>query len=114
VDSIRAIVIGGKVAAAMHRDRKQLTPGSPPVFEKVRLTPEERTTCLRSAKVIGLQLAGIDLIRTSHGPVVLDVTPTPSIDRAEAATGIDIAGQVIEFLEKQFARKQRPSRASSP
>jgi ribosomal protein S6--L-glutamate ligase len=113
VDSIRAIVIGAKVAASLHRDRKRPSPAGEHRMEKVRLTPEERTTCVRAAKAIGLQLAGIDLIRTSHGPVVLDVTPTPSIDRAEAATGVDIAKHIIELLEKQFARKQRKPRLVS-
>jgi ribosomal protein S6--L-glutamate ligase len=113
VDSIRAIVVGAKIAASMHRDRKRSSPSGEHVFEKVRLTPEERSTCLRAAKAIGLQLAGVDLIRTSHGPVVLDVTPTPSIDRAEAATGVDIARQVVELLEKQFARMQKRPQAAS-
>jgi ribosomal protein S6--L-glutamate ligase len=111
VDSIRAIVVGARVVASLHRDHKRVNPAGEHVLEKVRLTPEERTTCLRAAKAIGLQIAGIDLIRTSHGPVVLDVTPTPSIDRAEAPTGVDIAKQMIELLEKQLARKS-PRHAS--
>jgi len=70
----------------------------------IRITPEERSTALRAAKTMGLNVAGVDLLRSNHGPVVLEVNSSPGLEGIEGASGKDIAGSVIEFLEKNENR----------
>ena len=101
---IRCLVIGGKVVAAMKRQAKEgefrsnLHRGG--VASLIRLTPEERSTAVRAAKKMGLNVAGVDLLRSNHGPVVLEVNSSPGLQGIETATGKDIAGLVVEFIEK--------------
>ncbi len=100
---IRCIVVGGKVIAAMKRTavkgeyRSNLHRGGK--AEKIKLTPEERSLAVRAAKVMGLDFAGVDIIRASEGPKVLEVNSSPGIEGIEKATGIDIAGKIIQFVE---------------
>jgi ribosomal protein S6--L-glutamate ligase len=100
---IRCIVVGGRVIAAMQRTaskgeyRSNLHRGGK--AEKVKLSPEERSLAVRAAKVMGLDFAGVDIIRSSKGPVVLEVNSSPGLEGIEKATGIDIAGKIIEFVE---------------
>jgi len=104
---IRCFVVGGKVVAAMKRQ------GAPGEFrsnihrggsaEQIRLTPEERSTATRAAKAMGLQVAGVDILRSNHGPVVMEVNSSPGLEGIEAATGVDVSGKIIEFLEKSVA-----------
>jgi ribosomal protein S6--L-glutamate ligase len=100
---IRAIVIGGKVVAAMQRKgaadefRSNLHRGGK--ASAIKITPEERSTAVRAAKTLGLNVCGVDMLRSNHGPVVMEVNSTPGLEGIEAATGKDIAGMVIEFLE---------------
>lgn len=104
---IRALVIGGRVVAAMQRTgapddfRSNLHRGGKAVAVKV--TPEERSTAVRAAKIMGLNVCGVDMLRSNHGPVVMEVNSTPGLEGIETATGVDIAGQIIEFLEKNAA-----------
>ncbi len=101
---IRAFVIGGKVVASMKRV------GAPGEFranlhrggraEKLKLTPEERSTAVRAAKAMGLNIAGVDILRSNHGPVVIEVNSSPGLEGIEKATGVDVAGAIIKFLEK--------------
>lgn len=101
---IRAFVIGGKVVAAMKRQaaagefRSNLHRGGH--AEKVKLTPEERSIAVRAAKTLGLNVAGVDLLRSNHGPVVMEVNSSPGLEGIERATGVDVAGKVIALLEK--------------
>ncbi|GAB4535958.1 MAG: 30S ribosomal protein S6--L-glutamate ligase [Ruegeria sp.] len=101
---IRAIVIGGKVVAAMKRTgaegdfRSNLHRGGS--AQVVKLTPEERATAVRAAKTMGLNACGVDMLRANHGPVVMEVNSSPGLEGVEKATGLDIAGKMIEFLEK--------------
>ncbi|MFP4295411.1 MAG: 30S ribosomal protein S6--L-glutamate ligase, partial [Halothiobacillaceae bacterium] len=67
----------------------------------VRITPEERSTAVRSAKIMGLDVCGVDMLRSNHGPVVMEVNSSPGLEGVEKATGQDIAGKIIEFLEKK-------------
>jgi ribosomal protein S6--L-glutamate ligase len=67
------------------------------------LTPEERSTAVRAAKKMGLNVAGVDLLRSNHGPVVLEVNSSPGLQGIETATGKDVAGLIIQFIEK-FAK----------
>jgi ribosomal protein S6--L-glutamate ligase len=104
---IRCFVVGGKVVAAMRRQAKQgefrsnLHRGAS--AEKVKLTPEERSTALRAAKTLGLSIAGVDILRSNHGPVVIEVNSSPGLEGIEAATGVDVAGRVVEYIEKDAA-----------
>jgi ribosomal protein S6--L-glutamate ligase len=104
---IRCFVIGERVVAAMLRQaapgefRSNLHRGG--TATKVKLTPEERSTAVRSAKTMGLNVAGVDLLRSNHGPVVMEVNSSPGLEGIEAATGVDVAGKIIEFLEKKAA-----------
>lgn len=101
---IRAFVIGGKVIAAMKRTgaegefRSNLHRGGS--AQVVKLSPEERSTAIRAAKSMGLNVCGVDMLRSNHGPVVMEVNSSPGLEGIEKATGIDVAGKVIEFLEK--------------
>ncbi|KIT14810.1 30S ribosomal protein S6--L-glutamate ligase [Jannaschia aquimarina] len=101
---IRAIVIGGKVIAAMKRTgaegefRSNLHRGGS--AQLVKLTPEERSTAVRAAKAMGLNACGVDMLRANHGAVVMEVNSSPGLEGVEKATGLDVAGKMIEFLEK--------------
>ncbi|WP_421784017.1 30S ribosomal protein S6--L-glutamate ligase [Kiloniella litopenaei] len=102
---IRALVIGGKVVAAMQRTgaegdfRSNLHRGGS--AKPIKISPEERSTAIRAAKAMGLNVCGVDMLRANHGPVVMEVNSSPGLEGVEKATGIDIAGKVIEFLEKK-------------
>ena len=104
---VRAFVIGGKVVAAMQRKggpgefRSNLHRGGK--AQQIKITPEERSTAVRAAKILGLNVCGVDMLRSNHGPVVMEVNSTPGLEGIEIATGKDIAGMVIEFLEKNAA-----------
>jgi ribosomal protein S6--L-glutamate ligase len=101
---IRCLVVGDKVIAAMKRQgaegdfRSNLHRGGSAAT--IRITPEERSTAIRAAKTMGLNVCGVDLLRANHGPVVMEVNSTPGLEGVEKATGIDVAGKIIEFLEK--------------
>jgi ribosomal protein S6--L-glutamate ligase len=105
---IRAFVVGRRVVAAMERHaapgefRSNIHRGGS--AEKVRLTPEELSTAVRTARQIGLAVAGVDLMRSNHGAVVLEVNSSPGLEGIEEATGVDVAGRIIEFLEKNAGR----------
>ncbi len=100
---IRAFVIGGKVIAAMQRTgaegefRSNIHRGGS--AKTVRITPEERSTAVRAAKALGLNVCGVDMLRANHGPVVMEVNSSPGLEGIEGATGKDIAGMIIEFIE---------------
>lgn len=102
---IRCLVIGDKVVASMKRQgaegefRSNLHRGGS--AHTVRITPEERSTAVRAAKIMGLNVAGVDLLRANHGPVVMEVNSSPGLEGVEKATGIDVAGKIIEFIEKK-------------
>ena len=101
---IRALVIGGKVVAAMKRTgaaddfRSNLHRGGS--AEKAKISPEERATAVRAAKTLGLNVCGVDMLRSNHGPVVMEENSSPGLECVENATGLDVSGRIIEFLEK--------------
>ena len=100
---IRALVVGGKVIAAMQRTgadddfRSNLHRGGS--AKAIRISPEERATAIRSAKTLGLNVCGVDMLRSNHGPVVMEVNSSPGLEGVEKATGIDVAGKIIEHIE---------------
>ncbi|KGK99776.1 ribosomal protein S6 modification protein [Methanococcoides methylutens] len=101
---IRCFVIGGKVVAAIKRQalagefRSNIHRGG--TAEIIRITPEERSTAVRAAKIMGLNVAGVDLLRSNHGPLVMEVNSSPGLEGIETATGKDIAGMIIDYTEK--------------
>jgi len=100
---IRCFVIGGKVVAAMKRQgaegefRSNLHRGGS--AEVVRLTKEERATAVNAAKAMGLNVCGVDLLRSNRGPVVMEVNSSPGLEGIEAATKKDVAGMIFELIE---------------
>jgi len=107
---IRCFVVGDKVVASMMRKGKEgefrsnLHRGGSASI--VKITPDERRTAVRSARIMGLNVAGVDLLRSNRGPVVMEVNSSPGLEGIEKATGKDVAGMIIEFIEKN-ARKGR-------
>jgi len=104
---IRAFVVGDKVIAAMSRQappgefRSNLHRGG--TAQAVKLTPEERATAVSAAKATGLRVAGVDLLRAKHGPVVIEVNSSPGLQGIESSTKKDVAGAIIEYIEKHRA-----------
>jgi ribosomal protein S6--L-glutamate ligase len=100
---IRAFVVGGKVVAAMRRQ------GAPGDFrsnlhrggraEVIKLTPSERSAAVRATKSIGLGVAGVDLLQSDEGPMVLEVNSSPGLEGIEEASGVDIADLIVEYIE---------------
>lgn len=101
---IRCLVVGGKVVAAMKRQaqegefRSNLHRGGK--AEIVKLTKAERETAVKAAKTMGLNVCGVDILQASSGPVVMEVNSSPGLEGIETATGLDVAGMVVEFIEK--------------
>ena len=101
---IRLLVIGDRVVAAMKRQgsagefRSNLHRGG--LGEKVRITPQERTMAVRAARTLGLNVCGVDMLRAEGGPLVVEVNSSPGIEGLEKAIGVDVAGLMIEFLER--------------
>ena len=100
---IRCLVVGSKVVASMKRQAKEgefrsnLHRGG--TASLIRLTPEERSTAVRAAQKMGLNVAGVDLLRSNHGPVVLEVNSSPGLEGIESATGKDVASLIVQFIE---------------
>ena len=102
---IRCLVIGEKVVAAMMRRAKEgefrsnLHRGG--TAELIRITPEERSTAVRAAAAMGLNVAGVDILRSNHGPVIMEVNSSPGLEGIEKSTGKDIASMIIDFITKE-------------
>ena len=102
---IRALVVDGKVVAAMKRTgaegefRSNLHRGGS--AQQIKISTAERATALAAAKCMGLRVCGVDMLRANHGPVVMEVNSSPGLEGVENATGIDVAGRIIEALEKK-------------
>ena len=103
---IRCFVVGDKVVASMKRQaeegefRSNLHRGGS--AELIRLTPEERSTAVRAAKIMGLNVCGVDMLRSNHGPVIMEVNSSPGLKGIETASQKDIAEMIIQFIEKRF------------
>jgi ribosomal protein S6--L-glutamate ligase len=100
---IRAFVIGNRVVAAMERQgadgdfRSNLHRGGS--ASAIKITPEERSTAVRAARALGLNVAGVDMLRSNHGPVIMEVNSSPGLEGIEKATNKDIATKIIQFIE---------------
>lgn len=113
---VRCFVIGDRVVAAM---RRQAQPGE---FRSnlhrggsasvARISPAERRTAVAAARAMGLNVAGVDLIRSNHGPLVLEVNSSPGLEGIEEASGIDVASLVVEFIERNARRSRTRTRGA--
>lgn len=100
---IRCFIVGGKVIASMKRQGKEgefrsnLHQGGSASL--IKITAAERATAINASKAMGLNVCGVDLLRSNHGPVVMEVNSSPGLEGIEGATQKDIAGMVIDFIE---------------
>ncbi len=103
---LRCFVVGDRVVAAMRRQgaegefRSNLHRGGS--AEKVKLTPEERAMAVAAAKVMRLRVAGVDILRSDRGPLVMEVNASPGLEGIERTSGVDVAGAIVEFIEKDI------------
>ena len=109
-EDIRAFVVDGKVVGAMKRTGKEgefrsnvHRGGS---VELIKLSKEERKAALVSARAMGLSIAGVDLLQSDRGPLVLEVNSSPGLQGIEKATQKDIAGKIIDYVERKVKEKQ--------
>jgi ribosomal protein S6--L-glutamate ligase len=104
---LRALVVGGRVVAAMRRraapDEYRSNVHRGGRAERVRLGPELEQLAVRATQILGLRVAGVDLIESDDGPLVLEVNSSPGLDGIESATGIDVAAAIVDHLEQQLA-----------
>lgn len=114
---IRAFVIGGRVVGAMMRQsldedfRSNIHQGG--VGEKVTLTQDEKKLAVKAAKKLGLELAGVDLVRSNRGPLVIEVNSSPGLEGVERATGKDIAARIIKYIELNARRKPKKDKVGA-
>lgn len=101
---IRCFVVGGHVVAAMKRQslsseefRSNLHRGGK--ASAVEITEEERTMAIRAAHIMGLNVAGVDIVRSDRGPLIIEINASPGLEGIEKATHVDVAGKIIEFIE---------------
>jgi len=105
---IRCFVVGGQVVASMERIaqegefRANIHLGA--TARPIQVTDEERDLAIKAAKIIGLDVAGVDMVRSNSGPKLLEVNSSPGLEGIESATGIDVAGRMIEFLENNLRK----------
>jgi ribosomal protein S6--L-glutamate ligase len=111
---IRCFVVGDRVVAAMMRKgqegefRSNLHRGGQATI--VKISPDERATAVRSARAMGLRVAGVDLLRSDRGPMVLEVNSSPGLEGIEKSTGLDVAGSIVELIEKRAKRGRTKTR----
>ncbi len=102
-EDVRCFVVGDRVVAAMKRKgqegefRSNIHRGGS--AEAIKITPEERSTAVRAAKIMGLNVAGVDILRSNHGPVIMEVNSAPGLEGIEGVSGKDIAGSIIRYIE---------------
>jgi len=103
-EDIRCFVVGNRVVASIKRTaregefRSNIHRGGKATVEKI--TPAERRTALKAARVMGLRVAGVDILRSNRGPLVMEVNSSPGLEGVETVTGKDVAGMIIEYIEK--------------
>ncbi|WP_020527503.1 30S ribosomal protein S6--L-glutamate ligase [Flexithrix dorotheae] len=109
---IRAFIVDGEVVGAMKRQGKEgefrsnlHRGGSANV---VKLTRAQKSSALKAAKAMGLAIAGVDMIESKRGPLVLEVNSSPGLEGIETATGVDIAGKIVEYIERNISKKRKP------
>ncbi len=109
---IRAFVVDGEIVGAMKRQGKEgefrsnLHRGGN--AKVIKLSRAERATALKAAKCMGLAIAGVDMLQSKNGPMVLEVNSSPGLEGIETATKVDVAGKIVEYIERSVAKKRRP------
>lgn len=113
---LRCLVVGDRVVAAMMRQgaegefRSNIHRGGKAMA--VKISPEERQTAVKAAAAVGLSVAGVDILRSNRGPVVMEVNSSPGLEGIEKATGVNVADKIIRFIEKN-AHKRKSDRIGS-
>ncbi|MFW2369037.1 MAG: 30S ribosomal protein S6--L-glutamate ligase [Desulforhopalus sp.] len=113
---LRCLVVGKKVVAAMKRQgpkgefRSNMHRGGQ--AHKVKLTLEERSTAIKSVKKLGLHVAGVDILRSKKGPVVMEVNASPGLEGIESVTGKDVAASIINYIEKKVLTRKKKQKNS--
>jgi ribosomal protein S6--L-glutamate ligase len=108
---IRVLIVGNQIVAAMERQsldddfRSNIHQGG--TGTRVVLTDEEKRTALKAAKSMGLQICGVDMIRSSRGPLVLEVNSSPGLEGIETVTGLDIATKIVQYIERNAKQRNR-------
>jgi ribosomal protein S6--L-glutamate ligase len=109
---IRVFIVNGEVVGAMKRQGKEgefrsnlHRGGSAKV---VKLSREEKSTAVKAAKSMGLAIAGVDMLQSKRGPMVLEVNSSPGLEGIEKATGVDVAGKIVEYIEQSLSKKRQP------
>lgn len=116
-EDVRALVVGNKVVASIKRQsldddfRSNTHQGG--VGSKVKLTDEEIRMALKAAKVMGLPICGVDMMRSSRGPLVLEVNSSASIKTPELVTGKDVATKIIEYIERNAKRRNKKDKVGA-
>lgn len=106
---IRAFVVNGKVVGAMKRQgaegefRSNLHRGG--IATVIKLSKEEKAAALSAAKALGLDIAGVDMLQSDRGPLILEVNSSPGLEGIEEATGVNIAGEIVKFIEEAVKKK---------
>jgi ribosomal protein S6--L-glutamate ligase len=109
---IRAFIVDGEVVGAMKRQGKEgefrsnLHRGGNASI--LKLSKAQKSIAVKAAKAMGLAIAGVDMLESKNGPMVLEVNSSPGLEGIENATGIDIAGKIIEYIERSVKKKRRP------
>lgn len=110
-EDLRIVVVGGKVIASMKRKsqlddfRSNVHRGG--LTEAVKITPKEEKIAIDASRYLGLGVAGVDIMRAKNGPVLIEVNASPGLKGIEAATNVNVAKHIIEFLEKNALRKRK-------
>ncbi|MEH0154990.1 30S ribosomal protein S6--L-glutamate ligase [Limibacter armeniacum] len=108
---LRAFVVGNEVVGAMKRQGKEgefrsnLHRGG--AGELVKLTRAEKSAAVKAAKALGLSIAGVDMLRSSRGPLIIEVNSSPGLEGIETVTGNDIAGKIVKFIEENIHKDER-------
>lgn len=114
---IRAFVVGNQVVASMQRQsldddfRSNIHQGGTGTV--IKLSEEERKVAIRAAKAMGLAICGVDLMRSSRGPLVLEVNSTPGLEGIEAATGRNVAAKIVEYIERNAKRSNKKDKVGA-
>lgn len=114
---IRAFVVNGKVVGAMKRQgaegefRSNLHRGG--IATVIKLTKEEKAAALGAAKALGLDIAGVDMLQSERGPLILEVNSSPGLEGIEQATGVNIAGEIVKFIEESVEKKRNKKKTKN-
>lgn len=111
---IRVFIVDGKVVGAMKRTgaegdfRSNIHRGG--TAEVIKLSPKEKKAALKAAESMGLSIAGVDLLQSSRGPLILEVNSSPGLQGIEKATGVDIASKIVEYIESHMEPEKKPKK----